>query len=75
MLLIESNFELIVYFNHMSGDLSNLHNHIIETAEDNNLILANQDFFDKSEMKAVLKLKDYSESIIVKRQKEMLLFL
>lgn len=42
---------------------------VITIAEDYNLVFEDNDFYDLNLRKAVLKLKDYSETVLPKKQK------
>lgn len=73
---IEANFELKIYFSHYSVDVvDKCMKRVINFAEDYNLVFEDNDFYDLNLRKAVLRLKDYSETVLPKKQKELLFFL
>jgi DNA-binding MarR family transcriptional regulator len=59
----------------MKGDLEKCFKRMIDLIEDHNLIIKNHSFYDMGDRKVIVQLKDLSENILAKRQKELLLFL
>ena len=75
ILLIEPKFELKFYFNHIKKDIEKCFRRVIALIEDHNLIIKNHSFYDMADRKVVIQLKDLSEKILPKRQKELLQYL